>query len=168
MIIVDEITGEKIGDYKPKKRIRKKNHYYYIIWYDTIINFNVNVTPGMIGLIGEMDLNNRLEIQSKLMRKLAIDYNMNYNTIKTNLRRLVRKLCAIKLGKNLYFINPYFFTKCNQYKADNLQNEFGKLLLNEFMSAKDEKKKNKIASDLRNLDPVWEANLILQKSRPFE
>lgn len=172
LVIVEINEGGELGkirgEYKEKKRIRKKRHNYFLLFWEPLLKFKISLPGTLVGLVGEMNFDNKLTINEYLIKKLGIEYNANIYTIKSNVQRIVKKGIGIKLSRYEYFINPYFFTKTSQYRVDNLRIEYGKLLLQQFMSTKDSKKKDAIAKQLKDLDPVWEANLILNNSKPFD
>lgn len=146
---IDTKTGEIIsirGDYTAKKkRVRKKNHHFYLTYYDTLTKAGKNLTAPMQAILGEMDLQNRIEVDVDLLQTLSENYQIKISTLKVSMMRMCDVGLMMRLSKNRYFANPYYFTKTSEYQIGKLRDEYSQKLFEK----KDSYSKNKTRTTQR-------------------
>jgi hypothetical protein len=129
-IIINKRTGEEVGAYTPpQKKITKKPHNFYLEYYKNIILAGVEVSAGMKIIIGEMDrLNNTVTLSAELKGNLCRYYKTTDSAIRTNLTRMIERNIAVRLAPSVYFINPYYYTKANEFKVGEFRNNYGAIV----------------------------------------
>lgn len=169
IILVDENTGEKIGDYKPKAA-KHKNYHYHIVFYSSYTKATKDI-PQLI--IGQMDSNNKITLDGGKIKTLSCNYGLNPNTIRMTVCRMCNNGLMMRLSPTVYFANPYYFTKSNMHKVETLRREYAELLFDSRAKTTKAKRINSINKQIGDIkraktDPVSRAKDILNNSKPFE
>ena len=168
IILVDENTGEKIGDYRPKKR---PNYHYHLTFYSALGQARINLSSTMQIILGQMDTKNKLVLNADKISTLSNNYKLTGNAIKVAAHKMLVLGLMQKLGSAVYFINPYYFSKSNLQNLDELRQQYGQML---FETKRKTTGKAAISLDKQiddikkaKTDPVSRAKDILNNSKPF-
>lgn len=125
--IIDVNSGEDRGEYKIKKYQKNNHHTYYLIFADNLASSKANMTSTMHIILLSMDFNNRIKFERQQIIKLANKYSVKFGTIGSTFAKMVKDGLLIREHKGYYFANPYYFTKANLNRVNNLRIEWGKI-----------------------------------------
>lgn len=148
IILVDETTGEKIGDYTPRKA-KSKHYHYYLVFYSGYAQAMGDIRHV---LIGQMDADNKLTINAEKIRYIADNYKVKPSAVKMLMTRMTRDGLIMRISQGNYFVNPYYFTKTNIRKLESLRKEYSELLFSTCQKAKKETPTQKEAKRVRGLE----------------
>ena len=168
IILVDENTGEKIGNYTPKRR---PSYHYHLTFYSALGKAGINLTATMQVILGQMDTHNKIILNKDKIRTLSNNYGFTANAIKVAAHKMLVLGLMQKLGSAVYFINPYYFSKSNLQNLDELRQQYGQMLFETKRKAtgKASVTIDKQIDDIKKAktDPVSRAKDILNNSKPF-
>lgn len=153
LVIMDKTTGEIFGEYKPKNA--RKKHIYFLVFHKNLAQSKANITPAMLAILGEMDRNNLIIMSSDLREKLSKYYNITQNAIKVTLTKMCRNNLAIRTGQSVYMANPFYYTKTNINKLNELKNIYSQITFSR--PQRTSKKKDKLTGLPDYVIPLKEA-----------
>ena len=168
IILVDENTGEKIGNYTPKRR---PSYHYHLTFYSALGKAGINLTATMQVILGQMDTHNKIILNKDKIRTLSNNYGFTANAIKVAAHKMVVQGLIQMLGSAIYFANPYYFSKANLQGLEELRQDYSQSL---FETRRKTTGKAAISLDKQiddikkaKTDPVSRAKDILNNSKPF-
>lgn len=170
IILVDENTGEKIGDYIPKKR---PNYHYHLTFYSALGQARINLSSTMQTILGQMDAKNKVMLNASKITILSNNYKLTKNAIKVAAHKMLVLGLMQKLGSASYFVNPFYFSKTNLQSLDELRQQYGQMLFETRRKTTIGKASDVIDKQIDDIkkaktDPVSRAKDILENSKPFE
>ena len=112
-MMVDLVSGE-MKDLPIRFNTKKVPHTYYLDYYSTRIKRDFSPTLGMSAIIGQMETNNALFLPSEMLEKLSMHYDIPVTTLRTDLKRMVKKKIVLRIAQGVYFVDPHLFTKTNK------------------------------------------------------
>jgi len=133
IILVDAETGEKIGDYRPKKA-KERNYHYVLTFYSAYSKITEDVK---MLIAGQMDVKNRVVLDKDKIEIMSRNYKITEWAIRAVVQRMLKAGLMQRITPTLYFINPYYFTKTNLNRVEELRKEYSELV---FSIGKKEKK----------------------------
>ena len=149
IILVDENTGEKIGDYTPK---RKPHYHYYLTFYSALASAKLNITFVMQIILGQMDTKNKIMLNTEKLRILSNNYGATNNAFKVAAHKMTSLGLMQRIGMGLYFANPYYFSKTNIGLVETLRKEYAEILFTTCNKAKRETPTQKESKRIRELE----------------
>jgi hypothetical protein len=171
--IYDSATGEVIRDEKFEPKKNKTHYHYYLTFYSALAKAGIDITATVQAILGQMDSKNLIVLNKDKIKILSNNYGRTQNAYKCAVNEMCSQGLAQRIGTALYFANPYYFTKTNVYRLNDLRKEYAELLFNTRLEVKPNEKKrlanlNKQIADIKKNDPVNQANDILKQFKPFE
>jgi hypothetical protein len=171
--IYDSATGEVIRDEKFEPKKNKPHYHYYLTFYSALAKAGVDITSTMQAILGQMDYKNLIILNKDKLKILGNNYGKTPNALKCAINKMYNQGLLQRIDTALYFANPYYFSKTNVYKLEDLRKEYADLLFNARQTVNPAEKKRistltKQLADIRNNNPVNQANNILNSSKPFE
>jgi hypothetical protein len=163
LVILDQETGEIRGEYQPK-RTRRTRTQYSMIFNGIIAEDKVNLTSLMISIIAYMDKHNVLRLDKRDYRQiLKLNEISGIQVIHNTLRKMKEQGIIERITRGMYFVNPYYFAKTNQYQIDILRNEFDKIVR---FNTEEQRKKTKLVL-LKMSNESNETHLIIDDDEPL-
>lgn len=141
LVILNSSTGEIVGDYCIKNRVRS---HYFLIFHNMIAKAGISLSPLAIAMIGAMNTRNRLELNQRVIAGIARNYNSTQAAVKMTITRLAKSGALIRELPSLYFVNPYYFAKASLTKVNQLRNEYAQMLFSRKSKTVTPKQKEKI------------------------
>ena len=147
LAIIDKVTGEIVGDYKPKSKHR--HYHYHLTFYSAYAKATKDASQL---IIGQMDNKNRIALNKDKITTLAANYGISPSTIKMTACRMCSAGLMMRLAPALYFANPYYFTKTSIFRVEELRKEYSELLFSTCNKAKRDTPTQKEAKRVKQLE----------------
>ena len=123
--IVNNQSGEIVGDYEPKKP-RRSGHKYILVYGENIAEAGIVLNPLVMALLMQMDTSNRLQISSSAKRAIIKNQGKTLKHINNAIARMISKDLMLRISTGYYLVNPIFVSKSNRNKTMELQSEYSK------------------------------------------
>lgn len=121
--ILDNESGEILGNYQPKKP-RRSGHKYILVFGMNLFESDIIISPLEMAILMQMDTLNKLYIPPKLKELIRAKRKKSLKTINNTITRMIDKDLMLRIGTSHYFVNPLYFTKSHQNKTLELQSEY--------------------------------------------
>lgn len=125
--IINNETGEYIGDYNPKSK-RNFNYRYSLFFTYNIAKHKINITSTMFIVLSMMDTNNYLIINSEKISYLAKYHSITENALRITITKMIKLNMCIRIQANNYIINPFFITKTSMNKLAKIREYYSELM----------------------------------------